>query len=151
MASPDPMTLHLVKLCVGVDSPDHLRGLQHRRRIAVGDALVHTTRMTPRRADEIMPGGSLYWVMTGAIRCRQTILKLEPVIDPESGRSACRIHLDPAVVDTEARPWRPFQGWRYLAGDQAPPDRRSGASPDDGDIAAMPEEMRQALRDMGLI
>lgn len=146
------MTLHLVKLCVGVDSPDALRALQHGRRLAVGAALVHTTRMRPRRADEIVPGGSLYWVMKGAIRCRQSILALDPVTDPEDGRSACRIHLDPPIVDTEARPFRPFQGWRYLAAEAAPPDLARG--PGDGaedDLAAMPAAMRAELRALGLI
>ncbi|MQX38507.1 DUF1489 family protein [Roseospira navarrensis] len=148
------MPLHLVKLCVGIDAPDQLRALQHGRRLAVGDALVHTTRMIPRRADEIVPGGSLYWVMKGAVRCRQTILDLEPVTDPETGRSACRIHLDPTVVDTEAWPWRPFQGWRYLPPEKAPPDRRTGTGGGAGgadDVAAMPDDMQAALREMGFL
>ncbi|KAA5605186.1 DUF1489 family protein [Roseospira marina] len=145
------MTLHLIKLCVGIETPDDLRALQHGRRMAVGDALVHTTRMMPRRASEVLTDGALYWVMKGAIRCRQTILDLEAVTDPETGRSACRIHLDPAVVDTEAWPWRPFQGWRYLAAEQAPPDRRTVPGADGDDVAAMPDEMRDALREMGLL
>ncbi len=146
------MTLHLVKLCVGVDSPETLRAIQRDRRIAVADALVHTTRMMPRRAGEIVPDGSLYWVMKGAIRCRQSVLALEPVTDPEDGRPSCRIHLDPAVIDTEARPWRPFQGWRYLPSDSAPPDLRDRPEGgEDGDLAAMPAEMRAHLRALGLI
>ncbi|MBB4285203.1 DUF1489 family protein [Roseospira goensis] len=145
------MTLHLIKLCVGIESPDQLRAFQHGRRLAVEGALVHTTRMIPRRADEIVPGGSLYWVMKGAIRCRRPIRRLEPVTDPETGRSACRIHFDPEIIDTEAWPWRPFQGWRYLAPDKAPPDRPSAGAAADDDVAAMPEAMRRELRDLGLI
>jgi hypothetical protein len=148
------MPLHLVKLCVGIESPDQLRALQHGRRLAVGDALVHTTRMMPRRADEIVPGGALYWVMKGAIRCRQAIVDLESVTDAESGRSACRIHLDPTVVETEAWPWRPFQGWRYLPPEKAPPDRRRGVGGDadrPDDVSAMPDDMKAALRDMGIL
>jgi hypothetical protein len=147
------MPLHLVKLCVGVESPEHLREIQHGRRLAIGDALVHTTRMMPRRAAEIVPGGSLYWVMTGAIRCRQAILDLEPVTDPETGRGACRIHLDPTVVETEARPFRPFQGWRYLDPERAPADRRAAGAGDagDDDLADMPDAMRAELRALGLI
>jgi len=145
------MTLHLVKLCVGIETPDQLRALQHDRRLAVGDALVHTTRMMPRRGDEIVPGGSLYWVMKGAIRCRQPILDLEAVTDPETGRSACRIHFDPDIYDTDAWPWRPFQGWRYLTPDKAPPDRRPSAGAGSDDLDAMPDDMRIALRDMGFL
>lgn len=146
------MILHLIKLCVGIESPAQLRAHQHGRRLAIGDALVHTTRMIPRRAEEIVPGGSLYWVMKGAVRCRQTILALEPITDPETGRSACRIHLDPAVIDTCVLPWRPFQGWRYLPAPSAPPDAPAptgNLSADD--LAAMPEDMRRDLHDMGLL
>lgn len=148
------MPLHLVKLCVGIETPDQLRALQPGRRLAVGAALVHTTRMMPRRAPEIVPGGSLYWVMKGAIRCRQKVVDLEAVTDAETGRSACRIHLDPAIHETEAWPWRPFQGWRYLPPEKAPPDRRTapdGATGTKDDIAAMPADMKAALRDMGFL
>jgi len=145
------MPLHLIKLCVGLDTPESLRALQEGRRQRAGAALVHTTRMIPRRRDAILEGGSLFWVMKGAIRCRQVILDLEAITDSESGRSACRIHLDPAVIDTEAWPWRPFQGWRYLEAAKAPPDRPGGTAGDGDQSEAMPEAMRQALRDLGLI
>ena len=38
------------------------------------------------------------------------------------------------------RPYRPFQGWRYLAPKDAPPDL-GGA----GDVAEMPEALRREL------
>ncbi len=145
------MALHLVKLCVGIETPDHLRAAQHGRRQRIGAALVHTTRMMPRRRDEVLAGGSLYWVMKGAIRCRQPILDLEAVTDPESGRSACGIHLDPRIIDTECWPWRPFQGWRYLVAEKTPPDRPAGTAGAGDETAAMPEDLRRDLQDLGLI
>jgi len=145
------MSLHLVKLCVGIDSPDQLRALQHGRRVQVGAALVHTTRMMPRRRSEILDGGSLYWVMKGAIRCRQTILDLEAITDPDSGRSACRIHMAPDIIDTEHWHWRPFQGWRYLPPEKAPPDRPLDGMGSGDETDAMPETLRRNLRDLGLI
>lgn len=145
------MALHLVKLCVGIETPDQLRASQNDRRQQVGAALVHTTRMMPRRRDEVLAGGSLYWVMKGAIRCRQPILDLEAVTDPESGRSACRIHFDPAIIDTEQWPWRPFQGWRYLVAEKAPPDRPASTTGVGDETTAMPEALRRDLRDLGLI
>ncbi|MBB4264452.1 DUF1489 family protein [Roseospira visakhapatnamensis] len=145
------MPLHLVKLCVGVETPDQLRAWQHGRREVAGAALVHTTRMMPRRRDAILEGGSLYWVMKGAIRCRQPILDLEAITDPDSGRSACRIHLDPGILDTEHWPWRPFQGWRYLVAEKAPPDRIAGTAGEGDETGAMPESLRRDLRDLGLL
>ena len=64
--------LNLVKLCVGVTDIAHLRGLQVAR-IAAGQVLCHRTRNFPRRANELREGGSLYWVIAGAIVVRQPI------------------------------------------------------------------------------
>ena len=61
---------------------------------------------------------------------------------------SCRIVMQPRVIAVSPRPMRPFQGWRYLSADSAPPDlTRSAAS----GVAAMPEPMRRELRDLGLL
>ena len=39
----------------------------------------HTTRMVPKRADEIVDGGSLYWVIRGQLACRQRLLASVPL------------------------------------------------------------------------
>jgi hypothetical protein len=145
------MSLHLLKLCVGCDSITDLEEwieenrTQHRR-LRRPFEQTHTTRMVPKRADEIVRGGSLYWVIRGQVACRQRLLEIRPFTDKE-GIGRCRLVLDTAVVPVEPRPFRPFQGWRYLAAEEAPRDlgRRSG------DVARMPEAMRRELADLGLI
>ncbi len=47
----------------------------------------------------------------------------------------------------EPRPYRAFQGWRYLAVKDAPRDLDKVAK----GAAAMPEKMRRELRELGLM
>jgi len=146
------MTLHLIKLCVGCDSIDELRQWQ-KRRIAVarrrGRAYAprHWTRMMPKRREEILDGGSLYWVIQGFVAVRQRINGLDRRIDKD-GRPYCRISFARTLVPVAPRKHRPFQGWRYLAAKDAPPDlgRRHRSSE-----KLPPARMLAELRDLGLI
>jgi hypothetical protein len=143
------MTLHLVKLCVGCDSVKDLKDwIRERQKQKKGRKYehIHTTRMVPKRGDELLDGGSLYWVIRGQIMCRQRLLAIRPFTDRE-GIGRCRLVMDPAVVLVEPRPMRPFQGWRYLEAERAPREL-SRAAPG---AAAMPEELRRQLRDLGLL
>ena len=106
----------------------------------------HTTRMVPKRADEIVAGGSLYWVIRGQIMCRERILDIRPFVDKE-GVGRCHFVLDCKPVLVEPRPYRAFQGWRYLAPKDAPRDL-DRVAPGARD---MPEAMRRELRDLGLL
>jgi hypothetical protein len=147
---PEP-TLHLVKLCVGTDTIDDLRQWQSRRsaeRLAQGldPRPRHVTRMWPRRDDELLRGGSLYWVIRGVIRVRQRIAALEEVRG-EDGIRRCAIVLDPKLVLVAPRPRAAFQGWRYLAQKDAPPD--IGAAP--GDDPDLPPGLREALSQFGVL
>ena len=81
----------------------------------------HVTRMTPKRAEEILDGGSLYWVVKGLISARQQIVGLEPFVDAD-GIGRCKIWLDQTVVTVAPRPMLTFQGWRYYEAKNAPPD-----------------------------
>jgi len=145
------VTVHLVKLCVGIDSVLQLETFQRQRREqsrqAGAEALNrHFTRNTPRRATEVLDGGSLYWVIRRQIRVRQKILRLDELTD-ENGRRLCGLILDPQLIQTEPRSFRPFQGWRYMTVDDAPVDLDDLTDePDD-----MPAEMRRELRSIGLI
>ena len=144
------MAQHLIKLCVGAESIDDLeRWIAQRRKAAekrgVAYEQFHTTRQTPRRGEEILDGGSLYWVIRGAIQCRQRILELRPVTG-DDGISRCKIVLEPVIVPVAPRPRRPFQGWRYLTADDAPPDLGETAR-----SADIPVEMRRELANLGLI
>lgn len=142
--------LNLVKLCVGADTVDDLVQWQDQRsadRRARGEdpRPRHVTRMWPRRADELLDGGSLYWVFRGAVLARQQIEDLQEVID-EQGIRRCAIVMSPKIIHVETRPRRPFQGWRYLTGDDAPPDL-------DGPVAdvGLPVELALALNDIGVV
>lgn len=138
-------SLHLIKLCVGCESPDLLREWQAGR-LATQGRIVHVTRMTPKRAEELLDGGSLYWVMKGIVRARQRIVALHEGAD-ENGRGFCAIELDQDLVEVEPHPHRPFQGWRYLKPDAAPPDLPRGAAGEE----PPPPEMAAELRKLGLI
>eukprot|EP00435_Cladocopium_sp_Y103_P072709 s1_g41.t1 len=107
--------------------------------------VMHITRMTPKRADELTDGGSIYWVMKGVVRCRQKVLELRPLVD-EEGKKHCGLVLDPELVMTERLAKRPFQGWRYLETEAAPKDARTVDGEDE-----MPAEMREELRELGLL
>src|SRR6478735_1094596 len=118
------MALHLLKLCVGADSVKDLEDwIRDRRKRNRGNAKehIHTTRMVPKRAEELLDGGSLYWVIRGQIMCRQKLIAVRPFTDKE-GIGRCRLVMEPKVVLVEPRPFRAFQGWRYLQADGAPRD-----------------------------
>jgi len=141
--------MHLIKLAVGAESVDSLAEWQ-RRRLEVMRAngeppiLRHVTRHTPRRAAELLDGGSLYWVIRGVIRVRQRLTAIEPFGD--DGRTRCALILDPSLVRTVNRLHRAFQGWRYLKPEDAPPDS-DGTGADD----VLPPTLAGELRDLGLL
>jgi len=94
---------------------------------------------------ELLDGGSLYWVIRGAIQVRQRLLDIRPFTDAD-GIGRCRLVLDhQGLIPTALRPMRPFQGWRYLEGEAAPPD--SGAAGADD----LPEALRLELARLGLL
>jgi len=137
------MALHLIKLCVGVSDIDEL--IQWVKDAKAGrDELCHVTRMFPRRKDELLPKGSLYWVIRGMILCRQPIADLVAVRGRD-GIERCRIEFKAKIVPVRPAPRRAFQGWRYLDGDDAPPDLPKG-----GLTGKIPPRMRKELADLGL-
>lgn len=136
-------TLNLIKLCVGCDSPAELEAWQQQR--WQGEAPVHVTRMWPKREAELLEGGSIYWVFKGAMLARQRLTELRE-IRGEDGILRCGLVLDPALVHVTATPRRPFQGWRYLAGADAPADLPLGR----GAEPTLPASIANALAEMGL-
>ncbi|MDE2579968.1 MAG: DUF1489 domain-containing protein [Hyphomicrobiales bacterium] len=145
------MPLHLLKLCVGAESIADLeawiaaRTTAGKRTWADGEQM-HTTRMVPKRVKELLDGGSLYWVIKGQISARQKLLDIRPFTD-SGGIGRCHIVMEPVVHPVLPRPCRPFQGWRYLPGKDAPVDLSKGAAA----LAEMPEELRRELRELGLL
>ena len=145
------MPLHLLKLAVGAESVQDMtdrikQRLKEKKRKGGKPEHIHTTRMVPKRADELKEGGSLYWVIKGQVSARERILDIRPFVDKE-GIGRCRIVLDGKVVPVEPRPFRAFQGWRYYQEKDAPKDLTRAAP----GVAKMPEQLRRELRELGLI
>jgi len=139
--------IHLIKLSVGPKDVGQLRDIQARR-AAVDPPLRHQTRMVPKRAAEILEGGSIYWVVAGFLQVRQRILDIREEAWND-GTSCAGLVLDPALVPVAARQMKPFQGWRYLAAEAAPPDVAEGAEARGAE--ALPEALRRELRNLGLL
>ena len=143
--------VNLVKLCVGITAVGQLEQLQAtRRRESSENGLlpvnIHITRNKPKRSQEIIDHGSLYWVIRRQIRVRQRIIRVDDLEDLE-GKKRCGLILDPQLIRTEHRAYRPFQGWRYLEQSDAPLDLTSNQEAGVG----MPSEMEEELRELGLL
>lgn len=138
--------LNLVKLCVGAEHVEDLSRWQEDPRALGPDGLPrHVTRMWPKRANELLDGGSLFWVFKGAILARQPILRLDEVTGAD-GIIRCGIVLDPVIIRTVTAPKRPFQGWRYLPAKDSPTDLPKIRKGDD----TLPPELDAALAEIGL-
>jgi hypothetical protein len=134
------MPLHIIKLCVGVDSVDELRAWRAEQKRVGREPVMHT-RQSPKRCDEVLEGGSLYWVIKGVVRCRQAIVAVDTLEDGPKTR--CEMRLHEALVLTEPLPRRAFQGWRYLDPAEAPLDL------DPGIAADLPSDLAAELRALG--
>lgn len=141
--------LHLIKLCVGVDSLQELADWQKKRlkeKRAKGQKpeLIHVTRQTPKRADELLDGGSLYWVIRGQIMARQALIELREM--KKNGVPHCGLVYDKKLVPVRPRPRRAFQGWRYFEAADVPPDiaELKGAK-------GLPESLKRELAVLGLL
>ena len=142
------MTIHLQKLSVGSESIQTLKDWQKvivRRRVKKGLSPhhVHVTRMTPKRAEELLDGGSIYWVIKGLIQCRNEIVALEKT-QTSDGRKACAIVMEPKIIPVIPVPKRAFQGWRYLKAEDAPIDLEGASGAGD-----LPPHIRAELVEIG--
>jgi hypothetical protein len=144
------MTLHILKLCVGVETVEELAQWQagrirdQKKRGVKKPELVHVTRMTPKRKDEVLDGGSLYWVIKGQIAARQVLLDLRAVT--KNGTPHCGLVYAPALVPVQRRAHRAFQGWRYFDPKDAPPDARGAKG-----LEKLPEKLQRELVELGLL
>lgn len=135
------MPLNLIKLCVGCDTVEELLAWRANSS-RTGDPWLLWTRQTPKRASELLEGGSLYRVYRGVILSRQRILDIRTVA--EEGRKHCAVVLDEAVVRTVPTPRRAFQGWRYLPQADAPDDLERV-----GPTGEIPTGLAERLRALG--
>lgn len=146
------MPLHLIKLSVGSESVEDLAGwqtgrLRQMKRDGLKPELFHRTFQMPKRRDDLLDGGSIYWVIKGIIQARQRLIDLREGLR-EDGTPCTLLILDEPLVPVRPTPRRAFQGWRYLAADDAPADLTGSKS--EG-IAAMPPKLRKELAELGLI
>jgi len=138
------MPLHLIKLSVGTEDVADLRRWQRLRKKERGFSAFYT-RNTPRRADELLDGGSIYWVIKGYVRVRQLLKGFTSTVDDE-GQPRCVVRYDMRLVPTVLVPKRPFQGWRYLDAKDAPQDWKGARG-----AAELPPKMLEELRSLGLL
>jgi hypothetical protein len=139
--------VHIIKLCVGCDSVEDLADWQKEqvKRAAKSKNLPHPvcgTRAWPKRREEVLAGGSLYWVIKGVIAVRQKIVAIEEVRDNHGLR--CGLYLGKRLYKTAPAPRRAFQGWRYLEPDDAPPDLADLKGGKE-----LPEDLRRKLAEIG--
>lgn len=139
--------LHLIKLSVGTRDVAGLAAWQALRAVAE-PPLRHQTRQRPKRAAEIIDGGSIYWVIQGVVRVRQRVIDIsEDTWD--DGTTCAGLVLDPVLVPVAARPTKPFQGWRYLDPAAAPPD--IAAMAEASGIEVLPPRMLAELQALCLL
>ena len=141
--------LHLIKLCVGVESLEELsrwqkKRLAEKKKKGQKPELVHVTRQTPKRGNELLDGGSLYWVIKGQITARQKLLDLRPL--KRDGVPHCGLVYDKKLVPVLRRPRAAFQGWRYFDPKDAPADIGTAKG-----AKGLPEALQQELAALGLL
>jgi hypothetical protein len=139
--------LHLQKLSVGTENVADLTAWQATERAQTPDGLPrHVTRMWPKRAEELLSGGSIYWVVKGSLLCRQRIIRLDEYIGAD-GIRRCAIVIDPELISVVPSLKRPFQGWRYLKPEDAPRDLPVGRENEE----ALPPSLSAALAEIGIL
>lgn len=141
------MTLHLIKLSVGPESLAELESwqtqhLQMLARAGKTPELVHITRQTPKRASELLDGGSIYWVIKGWLCARQRLIELRPLLC--DGVPHCGLVYDSELVRVRPRQRRPFKGWRYFDTKDASPDVAK-------EVGDLPDALRRELTELGLL
>jgi hypothetical protein len=137
------VSLHLIKLAVGAKSLADVAAWQ-KARAKIAPPLRHRTRNFPKRADEILDGGSIYWVVNRVVSVRQCIVDIRQAKDKDGARCTDLV-LDPVLVAVRGRVMKPFQGWRYLSAADAPPDEAAG------DAVELPEVLRRELAALALL
>lgn len=140
--------IHLLKTAAGCASLDDLIERQKSRteRKKGMATFVHRTRNTPKRADEVLDGGSIYWIIKGAIRARQIIVAIGPAVG-RTGKPRCGLTLAFPPIATVPVPRGAIQGWRYLEPGAAPADlTKAGIG-----LAKLPPEMADELQRLGLL
>jgi|TARA_B100001540_G_scaffold146382_1_gene129838 hypothetical protein len=114
------MTVHLKKLAVGISSIENLKDRQSFIFDTYGE-IINFTRNKPKRVDELIEGGSLYWIINRKVFVRQKILEIKSFV-LEDGKKSAGIVLQNKLIRVRPVSMKPFQGWRYYQKSDVPPD-----------------------------
>ena len=114
------MTVHLKKLAVGISSIENLKDRQSFIFDTYGE-IINFTRNKPKRVDELIEGGSLYWIINRKVFVRQKILEIKSFV-LEDGKKSAGIVLQNKLIRVRPVSMKPFQGWRYYQESDVPPD-----------------------------
>ena len=139
------MTVHLKKLSVGSETLESLI-IRQRQVLDESKPLLHPTRNWPRRKDELLDGGCLFWIIKGQIVARQPIKDFVEISQLD-GKPKCGILLVPGLIPVWPKKVRIFQGWRYLEEIDVPADMPV----DDTDETPLPISLAKELRELGLL
>lgn len=144
------MPLHILKVAAGISSLEQLKLIVSQYSYSdpeLGLIMHMSSRNTPKRADELLDGGSVFWIIKRAIVARAPLVAIreEERLD---GRKGCQMCIRPEVISTIPQPKRGFQGWRYLKDEEAPDDLEFNGSGSDGHGSP---ELAQELKSLGLI
>ena len=114
------MIYNLKKLAVGIDTVENLK---IRQKIIFNEynKIIHVTRNTPKKKDDLIKKGSMYWVIKRRVLVRQKIKNISLIIRND-GSKGCEIELDSELIKVIPTPMRPFQGWRYYNSEEVPSD-----------------------------
>ena len=143
------MTVHLIKLAAGITDLSGIAERLSERTVddaEIGRMVPVFTRNTPKKREELLQGGSIYWVAKGRVIARSPFKDIRPQTDDE-GRSYCELCIAPELVQVAPVPKRAFQGWRYLQASDAPED----IVVNDSSGGNVPEDMLMELQELGLL
>ena len=140
------MIYHLKKLAVGISSVENLK---IRQKIIFNEynKIIHVTRNTPKKKDDLIAKGSMYWVIKRRVLVRQKIKDINLVIRND-GSKGCEIELDSELIKVIPTPMRPFQGWRYYSSEDVPSDLSLNVNNDNEE--ALTDELNAELIKLGL-
>ena len=146
------MALHLIKLCVGCDSVQDLEDWikqQLAKKKKSGEKAEHF-HTHPHGAEARRRTDRRRLALLGHPR-RDPVPRAHPrdrARSPTRTASAAAASCSTARCKlVQPRPFGAFQGWRYLAAKDAPPDLDRAAP----GARHMPETMRRELRELGLL
>lgn len=143
------MPLHILKVAAGIGSLEHLRDVVQRYAYQdpeLGPIMHMSSRNRPKRADEIVEGGSMFWIIKRTVVARAPIIAIREE-ERFDGKTGCQFCIRPEIFATVPQPKRGFQGWRYYKDEDTPDDLITG----DSDAGKGSPELAQELQELGLL